>query len=454
MSFFYSVFGFLIAIAVLVAVHEFGHFWVARKLGVKVLRYSVGFGKPLWKKVAGEDQIEYVIAAIPLGGYVKMLGEGSGEPIAEHEKHRAFDNQPVWKRSLIVAAGPGINFLFAIILFMLLGMMSERQLIPVFGEFSQKSAVAQAGVLPGDTLLAIDGKPVRHLLERDLYVFNQVLRKEPLELLIKSTNGSERIAVVETAEIPVYNINPATLMRQLGLVGIAPPTTNKISRVLETSPAAEAGLQAGDRFVSIGSSPITTWFDIKEAIAPSAGKKLDVIVLRDGVELAFSVTPKSVDVDGKTVGQLGVGGTAASYPEHQIVNFSRNPLQAFVYGVDRTWQMSALTFRMLWKMVTLKVSPKNVSGPITIADVAGQAIQVSWESYVYVLAVISISLGVMNLLPIPMLDGGHLLTYVIEVVAGRKVSEKFFELGQRVGIFLLLCLMSLAFYNDFFRLLN
>ena len=454
MSFFYSVFGFLIAIAVLVAVHEFGHFWVARKLGVKVLRYSVGFGKPLWKKVAGEDQIEYVIAAIPLGGYVKMLGEGSGEPIAEHEKHRAFDNQPVWKRSLIVAAGPGINFLFAIILFMLLGMMSERQLIPVFGEFSQKSAVAQAGVLPGDTLLAIDGKPVRHLLERDLYVFNQVLRKEPLELLIKSANGSERIAVVETAEIPVYNINPATLMRQLGLVGIAPPTTNKISRVLETSPAAEAGLQAGDRFVSIGSSPITTWFDIKEAIAPSAGKKLDVIVLRDGVELAFSVTPKSVDVDGKTVGQLGVGGTAASYPEHQIVNFSRHPLQAFVYGVDRTWQMSALTFRMLWKMVTLKVSPKNVSGPITIADVAGQAIQVSWESYVYVLAVISISLGVMNLLPIPMLDGGHLLTYVIEVVAGRKVSEKFFELGQRVGIFLLLCLMSLAFYNDFFRLLN
>jgi len=454
MSFFYSVFGFLIAIAVLVAVHEFGHFWVARKLGVKVLRYSVGFGKPLWKKVAGEDQIEYVIAAIPLGGYVKMLGEGSGEPIAEHEKHRAFDNQPVWKRSLIVAAGPGINFLFAIILFMLLGMMSERQLIPVFGEFSQKSAVAQAGVLPGDTLLAIDGKPVRHLLERDLYVFNQVLRKEPLELLIKSANGNERIAVVETAEIPVYNINPATLMRQLGLVGIAPPTTNEISRVLEASPAAKAGLQAGDRFVSIGSLPITTWFDIKGAIAPSAGKKLDVIVLRDGVELAFSVTPKSVDVDGKTVGQLGVGGTAAPHPEHQIVNFSRNPLQAFVYGVDRTWQMSALTFRMLWKMVTLKVSPKNVSGPITIADVAGQAIQVSWGSYVYVLAVISISLGVMNLLPIPMLDGGHLLTYVVEIVAGRKGSEKFFELGQRVGIFLLLCLMSLAFYNDFFRLLN
>jgi len=454
MSFFYSVFGFLIAIAVLVAVHEFGHFWVARKLGVKVLRFSIGFGKPIWKKVAGEDQIEYVVAAIPLGGYVKMLGEGTDEPIDPSERHRAFDNQPIWKRSLIVAAGPGINFLFAIILFMFLGMSAEERVVPVFGEFSANTAVAEAGVKPGERLLAIDQKPVRHLVEYDLYLMNQVLKKQPIDLLLADKNGVQRTVQIETSGIPIYNINPGSLMRQLGFVRILPPSTNQVSVVVEGSPAQKAGLQKDDRFVSIDGNPITKWDDLSAAVVPAVGKTLNFVMERGGKQFTVQIVPEAASVDAKTVGRIGVGRKFLPYPEEQIVRFSRSPLEALSYGAVRTWEMSALTLRMLWKMLTLQVSSKNVSGPITIADVAGQAIQINWQSYINILAVISISLGVMNLLPIPMLDGGHLLTYVVESVAGRRASLKFFEVAQKPGLFLLLCLMCLAFYNDIFRLLN
>jgi len=431
MSFIYSVFGFLIAIAILVAVHEFGHFWVARKLGVKVLRFSVGFGKPLWKKVAGDDQIEYVIGAIPLGGYVKMLGEGGGETIPASERHRAFDNQPIWKRSLIVIAGPAINFLFAILIFMFLGFGSEKQVVPLFGDFSPTSKVALAGVLPGDRLLEIDGKQVRYLQEHDLYVFNQVLKGKSIRLLVDSQLG-HREFTLETADIPIYKIDPVSLMRQLGLVPIAPPGSTIVGRVLENSVADLAGLQKGDRFVLIDGKPIKKWQDLSAVVIPSANKSLPFVIDRDGVELRLTITPQETTVGDKKVGRIGVGGVRSPYPEEQLVNFSRTPLEAVNYGIYKTWVMSSVTIRMLWKMVTLKVSHKNISGPITIADVAGQAIQINWQSYLSVLAFISISLGVMNLLPIPMLDGGHLMMYVVEAVAGKAAAD----------------------YNDIFRLLN
>lgn len=453
MGFIYSLVGFLIAISVLVAVHEFGHFWVARKLGVKVLRFSVGFGKPLWKKVAGDDQIEYVIGAIPLGGYVKMLGDGGDEPIDPSERHRSFDNQPIWKRSLIVLAGPGINFLFAIILFMFLGMSAQEQIVPVFGQFSESTAVAKVGVMPGDTLVEIDGKSVRYMFEHNLYIFNKALSGKSVELLIEQS-GVQKKVTVETKGIPIYNIDPASMMRQLGLVPILPPSTTKISYVLDGSPAANAGLKVGDQFVSIDNKSIETWGDLVDIVAPSAGKELEVGLSRDGVLLSMNVTPKAKDVDGLQIGILGVSAAYGDYQDSQIVRFTRSPIEATLHATQHTWQMSIVTLRMLGKMLTGKVSAKNVSGPITIADVAGQAIQISWQSYIYVIAAISISLGVMNLLPIPMLDGGHILMYVVEIVAGKSVAEKIFVVGQKIGILLLLSLMSLAFYNDIFRLLN
>ena len=454
MGFLYSVVGFLIAISVLVAVHEFGHFWVARKLGVKVLRYSIGFGKPLWKKVAGEDQIEYVIAAIPLGGYVKMLGEGSqADPVDPSERHRAFDNQPIWKRSLIVLAGPGINFLFAILVLMALGLGTEQRVIPVFGDIPENSTLASAGIKAGDTFLAVDGKPAEYLMQHELYVFNKVLSGSDIEITVKNQDDTTTHRIV-TKDVPIYEISPAGLMYQLGFVPVAPPATAEIARVQDDSPAAAAGLLAGDKIVAIGDHKVTAWRELTDLIAPSAGQPLAIRVERDGTILSFDVTPQGVDLNGQQIGRIGVAAARVPYADDQLVNVRRSVLEALVYGTNKTWEMSTLTLRMLWKMVTLQVSHKNINGPITIADVSGQALQIGFDTYLYVLAVISISLGVMNLLPIPMLDGGHLLMYAIELVAGQNAAERAFAVGQRLGVLLLICLMSLAFYNDIFRLLN
>jgi len=454
LSFLYSIIGFLIAIGVLVAVHEFGHFWVARKLGVKVLTFSIGFGKPLWRKVAGPDQIEYVIARIPLGGYVKMLGEGTeADPIDPKEAHRAFDNQPIWKRTLIVAAGPGINFLFAIFLFMVLGMQSEQRPTPIFGNVTEQSALAQSGVKAGDTLLSVDGKSARFLSEHELYIFNQVLKREPIELEIDSA-GSVSTVIIATKDIPIYRINPASLMRQLGFVGVFPNITTQIERVAAGSPAEAGGLEAGDTFVSIDQTRIETWSDLVSTVQPAGGQPLLVTVERGGSELSMTITPKSVKAGDRTVGQLGVGPTVLPPRPDQIIEISRSPLEALVHGANQTWLMSTLTLRMLGKMITLQVSHKNVNGPLMIADVAGQAIQVGPTTYLYFLALISISLGVMNLLPIPMLDGGHLATYVVEIFAGKRLAQKAFIAVQPFGLLMLAGLMSLAFYNDILKIFN
>lgn len=454
MSFLYSIIGFVIAIGVLVAVHEFGHFWVARKLGVKVLTFSIGFGKPIWRKVAGPDQTEYIIARIPLGGYVKMLGEGSEtEPVDPKEAHRAFDNQPIWKRSLIVVAGPAINFLFAILLFMMLGLQTEQHLEPTFGNVTEQSILAQSGVNAGDSLISVDGKPARFLAEHDLYVFNQVLKRQPIELEIES-NGRRSKVTIATSDIPIYKVNPASLMRQLGFVGVQPEITTDIERVAKGSPAESGGLKVGDKFVSIDQIQITSWRDLTAAVQPAAGQPLLITVERDGANVSMTITPKSINVGNATYGQLGVGPTVLPPRPEQIIEINRSPLAALTHGVNQTWLMSTLTLRMLGKMITLQVSHKNVNGPLMIADVAGQAIQVSFSTYLYFLALISISLGVMNLLPIPMLDGGHLASYVIEVFAGKRFAQKAFIAVQPFGLLMLAGLMSLAFYNDILKIFN
>ncbi|MEM7358716.1 MAG: RIP metalloprotease RseP [Pseudomonadota bacterium] len=455
MDFLYSVIGFLIAIGVLVAVHEFGHFWVARKLGVKVLRYSIGFGKPLWKKVHGEDQIEYVIAAIPLGGYVKMLGEGDDEAMVHaDEKHRAFDRQPIWKRTLIVAAGPGINFLFAILVFLALGMMSKEALEPKLGNVPAGSLVAEANIQPGDQLLAVDGKRVDYFGQHDLYIFNQVLKGDDINLLVQQGNAVPQSFKLVVKDIPIYNISPSFLTRTLGLVPVFPEATTELDRILDGSPAQQAGLLSGDKIVAIDGQTIDSWPQLVAVVSAAPERLLEIDIARGASVQRFAVTPEALDVNGQTVGRLGIGPKVEPFKPEQLRSVDRNLWQAFTYGVEQTWLMSSVTVRMLWKMLTLQVSHKNVSGPITIASVAGQAIQVGLDYYLHILAVISISLGVMNLLPIPLLDGGHLLMYAVEAVAGQNASEKVFAVGQRLGIVFLFCLMSLAFYNDIFRLLN
>ena len=450
----YSLIGFIIAIGVLVAVHEFGHFWVARKLGVKVLTFSVGFGKPLWRKVAGPDQIEYVIGSIPLGGYVKMLGEHTeGEGIHKNEAHRSFDNQPIWKRSLIVAAGPAINFLFAIILFIFLGLQSADRLVPTFGDVPAQSFLAKQGVKAGDQLLSVDGQSVDFLFEHDLYIFNRVLQGKPIELQVKSGDLENTVTIV-TADMPIYRINPSTLMRQLGFVRLSPTITTEISALSEGSPAAKGGLIAGDKFVSIDDAQIDEWSDLVSVVQPAAGRALDIVVERNGEQIRTSITPETVKLDDRVFGRLGVGPKVLPFEPEELVTIVRSPLEALSYGATRTWLISTLSVRMLWKMVTLQVSHKNVNGPLMIADVAGQAIQIGFSTYLEFLALISISLGVMNLLPIPMLDGGRLATYVIEVFAGQKTAQRVFIASQPFGVLMLAGLMSLAFYNDILKIFN
>ena len=454
MDFLYSVVGFLIAIGVLVAVHEFGHFWVARKLGVKVLRYSIGFGKPLWKKVHGEDQIEYVIAAIPLGGYVKMLGQDDDTPIADNEQHRAFDNQAIWKRSLIVLAGPGINFLFAIVLFLMLGLMSQQSLTPVLGDIPVESSAAKAGISTGDRLLSVDGKQVEFFGQHDLYLFNKVLKGDNFKVKVLSASGGPKEVEIDVSNIPIYNISPSFLSRTLGFVPVLPEITATLSQIVAGTPAEKAGLSVGDTITAVDGVSINSWPQLVQIISDSPEQQLLLSYSRDGQTETVDITPAASNQDGKKVGRLGIGPTIAPYTPEQTVDVDRSLWQALNYGVEQTWLMSSVTLRMLWKMVTLQVSHSNISGPITIADVAGQAIQIGLDYYLHILAVISISLGVMNLLPIPMLDGGHLMMYCVELVAGKNVSHKVFEVGQRAGVLLLICLMSLAFYNDIFRLLN
>ncbi len=454
MGFVYSVVGFLIAIGVLVAVHEFGHYWVARKLGVKVLKFSIGFGKPLWRKVAGPDQTEYVIAAIPLGGYVKMLGENDPDnPAAEHERHRAFDNQPIWKRSLIILAGPGINFLFAILLFTGLGLQTVERLDPVFGSAPEASAVAQAGVKAGDRLLSVNGRKVDYLAHQQLYIMNQVLQGNPIQMQVLS-GSSKRTVEIQTADIPIYNISPSSMMYQLGITPPAPPISSEVAVVSPDSPAAKAGVRAGDFVVEISGQPVNSWGDLSKLIAPNPGKEINVVLQRDAERLSLDIVPDSRPFNGKTIGIIGVGPKPTSFRDDQLVSIKRGLWTSFVEGVDQTWQMSTVTLRMLGKMLTLQVSHKNINGPVMIASVAGQAIQIGLDYYIHILAVISISLGVMNLLPIPILDGGHLLVHLVEGVAGKRAAESFFAVGQRVGIFILIGFMGLAFYNDIFRLLN
>jgi len=423
MSFFYSLIGFVIAIGILVAVHEFGHFWVARKLGVKVLRYSVGFGKPIWKKVAGDDQVEYVIAAIPLGGYVKMLGQGDPDsPIEPHEAHRAFDNQPIWKRSLIVAAGPGINFLFAILLFFYLGLEDRVEIAPIFGEVTEGSLLADAEVSAGDKLLSVDGKPVEYFHEHQIHFFNQVLKREDVSLKIESQSGHSRIINIKTADIPIYDLDIEKLIDIVGLHQVERPSSNVVDSISKGYPAAAAGILPGDKILSINGVKIKSWNDLVRVVMPAGGEVLLIQLDRNGVLSTVSVTPKLEQKGDQKVGILGVGQAGRPHlPEH-LVKIPSSFGSAITHGVSETWSMSVMTVRMLWKMLTLQVSHKNISGPITIAQVAGDALQ--------------------------------LLMYAVESVAGKKASEKVFAVGQRLGIVFLACLMGLAFYNDIFRLLH
>lgn len=448
----FYVAAFIVALGILIVVHEFGHYWVARLFDVKVLRFSIGFGKPLWRRLVGKDRTEFVVAAIPLGGYVKMLDETEGS-VPKSDAHRAFNRQPVWKRAPIVAAGPFFNFLFAILAYWAVFVAGIEGIRPIVGKVAPESIAERAGFGEGDEILAIDGRSVQSWGQRRLYLFQQALDQAVVDVEVRDAQGGIVTRRLDLRDLPTSAVDATLVERGIGLYGHLPQILPAIGG-LEDGPAKAAGLQVGDRFASIEGEPVRGWEDVVALISARAGQRTSITVERNGERLTFQVTPEAVRQGDATVGRINVRPQVTDIPPEMRVRVRLGPLEAFAEAAQNTWAMTALTFKMLYHMVMLEVSSRNISGPITIAQYAGQSAMIGAVQFMMFLAIISISLGVINLLPIPVLDGGHLLYCVIEVIKGSPVSERMMLVGQQVGILLLAGLMVLAFYNDLTRIFN
>lgn len=453
---------FLVTIGVLVTVHEFGHFWVARKLGVKVLRFSVGFGQPLWKKVSKDaDRIEYVVAALPLGGYVKMLDEReceAGESIPEADLPRAFNRQPVWKRAAIVAAGPIANFLLAIFIYALTFMIGVDAMRPVV-DVTANTPAAQAGFQTGDQLISINDQPVESWEDARMLLVEEYLKSTRIQFAVKTRDNVNALRTVELGDKPMFK-DETDFLDKVGLslwvrgVGIA--------QVLPNTPAERAGLQGQDRILLVDGKPLDNAQQFIQYVQAHNSQAVELQIMRGDNEasakqLTISVTPESKQLEGKTVGSIGaaVGQYMTSEMRNQLVFTQRYaPHEALWHGVVKTKQMSLVTLKLMGRMLTGDVSIKNISGPVTIAQFAGETASIGLITFLGFLAIVSVSLGVLNLLPIPMLDGGHLLYYLIEVVKGSPVSEQFEAVGLKIGMAFIGALMVLALYNDLMRLMN
>jgi regulator of sigma E protease len=448
MSLLITLIAFVVALGLLIVVHEFGHYLVARWCGVKVLRFSVGFGQPLLVRRLGADQTEWAVAAFPLGGYVKMLDEREGE-VAPAERHRAFNRQSVWRRFAIVLAGPVANFLLAIAVYWLLFMHGVPGMKPMLGTPPAESPAAQAQVVAGETVLAVEDQPVKTWQDVRWILLERAVDRQAVTLQVQNEKGEIAFRRVDLSGLTAEDLD-SDFLGKIGLLRFSPAV---ISEVRSGSPGQRAGLQPGDKIIEADRKPIDSWEQLVEIVAPKAGVPVDLVVERGGAPLRMRITPEAATDGGKTVGRIGVGRDPAVL-ERQMVQVSYGPVAALGEAVARTWEVSVLSLRMLGKMIMGEVSLKNLSGPITIADYAGQSAQMGWLPYVSFIALISISLGVLNLLPVPLLDGGHLMYYLVEMVKGRPVSDRALEIGQRVGMVVLFSLMAFAIYNDIHRLVG
>ncbi len=449
-SFAWSTGAFIVAIAVLVAVHEFGHFWVARKLGVKVLRFSIGFGKALWSRT-DRTGCEYVVAAIPLGGYVKMLDEREA-PVVEAEQHLSFNRQPVWKRCLIVLAGPMANFLLAIGLFWALFSGSQQSFVPIVGKVKLDSMAAHAGLQAGQEIVAVDGvaTPTRSAVLEALLA--RIGDTGDLAITVRYPDNSTSYELLVSLQHWLSGAEMPDPVESLGLQFYMPAFV-LVREVVPNSRAAQAGLQAGDIIETMNGhavDDVDSWLDVVRSKPEQA---LNLGVRRGKTLQELVVTPaKVLDPQGKVVGQIGAQISSPPLDARYIREVRNTPIQALHQGIKETVSQSRLLLVTIKKLFVGYMSPKNLSGPLGIAKVAGDSAEHGLAVFCRMLAILSINLGVVNLLPIPVLDGGLLLLYLVEAAKGSPVSEKIQQLGSQIGMALIASLMLFAIYNDLLRL--
>lgn len=447
-----SIIWFVIAVGVLVTVHEFGHYWVARRLGVKVLRFSVGFGRPLWRCRAGADRTEYVIAAVPLGGYVKMLDESEGD-VPPAEVHRAFNRQPLATRMAVVVAGPLFNFLFAVLAYWLMFLLGVSGLRPLVGEVTLDGLAAAAGIRPGQEIVAVAERETHSWGTVIQGIIGASLDRGEVRLRVSEPGGGTRELTLDLSGVVLDDLTRGQFFSHMGFSPQRPTLPPRIETITPGSPAEAGGLRPGDLVISADGTPVQDWQAWVNYIRARPHRDIRVVLERGGREVEITLRPAAETDDGATIGRIGAGVQAPDAALARYYTIERYPVtEAFLRGLDKTGEMTVLTLKMLWKMVTLEVSPQNISGPISIAQYAGVSAGVGIARFLEFLGIVSISLGILNLLPIPLLDGGHLMYYFMELVQGRPVSEEVQFLGQRLGIAMLMCLMGLAFYNDLARL--
>ena len=451
MAFLQTVIAFLLALGILISVHEYGHFWVARRLGVKILRFSLGFGQPLYRRQLGET--EFTVSAIPLGGYVKMLDEREGE-VAQHELHRAFNRQPLSTRVAVVVAGPLANFVLAFAAYWLTLVIGVSAPVALIGEVEKNSIADRAGLQADDRITSIGGIQTATWDGVFRKSLEGILDNRVVPVTVENHAGASRHAELDFSGMSIDDISEGDFLAELGIAPRRPLIPPRIKRVVEGEAAAMGGLRAGDLVTEAGGISVTSWSEWVEIIRNHAGRSLMVTVARDSETLELEITPKSSEVDGEVIGRIGaeVEVPADFDPLPRAVE-RYGPLEAIPAALGRTRDMSVTTLKFLGKMITGQASVQNLSGPISIAHYAGQSAQLGLARFLEFLALVSVSLAVLNLLPIPLLDGGHLLYYLIEFATRKPVSETVQIYGQHIGLVMLLSLMGLAVYNDILRIL-
>jgi len=451
-DFIWNLASFVIALGILVTVHEYGHFWVARKNNVKVERFSVGFGKALWRKT-GQDGTEYVVAMIPLGGYVKMLDERVDQ-VSEQDKDKTFNSKSVYQRIAIIAAGPLANFAFAIFAFYLMFLIGVPSIKPIVGDILPESIAAQAQLPNNVEIVDVAGRSIRDWQDVNLALIGEI---GSASIVIKTKGKDSQYVSSHYLITKNWQFSPekTSALTSLGIVAYRPQVHNELARISKDSPAEKGGLKVGDKLIALNDENLSAgWVDFSNKIKRYPDLLVNITVERDGNNQVLQVTPKGINRHGELIGYLGVSPKADDWPAEYKIDISYGVFSALAESVNRTWNLITLSFDMIGKLITGDVSVKNLSGPIAIAQGAGDSAGYGFVYFLGFLALISINLGIINLLPLPILDGGHLLYYLIELLTGKSVPENIQEAGFKFGALALFALMSIALFNDFSRVLG